>query len=361
MTAYPTGQARPVASNVNYAASETVANRVTVPLGTNGQVTLYSASPTDLVVDVSGWYTATGGGTGLEFTPEVSPVRICDTRGSNPSHLVSPSVQCNTNLSSGGPANPLIAGSARTIQASGLADVPSGASAAVLNVTDVAPTAPSYLTVYPQGNPPTTSDVNPPVGGVQANFTVATLAAAGSFNVVDRGSGTTNLVVDIAGWYSSSDSTTQSILNTALTDADAEAAQNNQQFVDTSEGQTNGSQLAVLQADEPSITFLFGTAVTTEGSVSVWFDESGGQGIVFEAYSNDGPTCWYAVDNLTALTITFPDGAYGDFSTPDGTPTSAPAGVGTYYASAPTIPAVGCNAEGVPLGATPFPWSTSGF
>ena len=201
VTAYPTGQPRPVASNVNYVTSETVANRVIVPVGTNGRVTFFSAAATDLIVDVSGWYTATGGTTGSEFTPEVAPVRICDTRGSNPSHLVTPYTQCNTNVAHGGPGHPLVAGAARTLQASGLGDVPSGASAAVLNVTDVAPTAPSYLTVYPQGSPPTTSDVNPAVGGVEANLAVATLTTPGTFAVIDRGSGTADLVVDVAGWY----------------------------------------------------------------------------------------------------------------------------------------------------------------
>ena len=122
-------------------------------------------------------------------------------RGANPSNLVSPDTQCNTNLLPGGPTNPLVAGSPRTIQASGLGDIPSGATAAALNVTDVAPSAPSYLTVYPQGSPPTTSDVNPPVGNVEANFAVATLATTGSFDVVDGGTGTTNLVVDVGGWY----------------------------------------------------------------------------------------------------------------------------------------------------------------
>jgi hypothetical protein len=116
---------------------------------------------------------------------------------------VAPNIQCNPNVAPGGAANPLVAGSARTIQASGLGDLPDGTTAAVLNVTDIAPTAPSFLTVYPQGNPPTASDINPPVGGVDANFTVATLTKTGSFNVIDRGSGTTNLVVDVGGWYTS--------------------------------------------------------------------------------------------------------------------------------------------------------------
>ena len=98
MTVYPAGTTRPGASNVNYVAGTAVGNRVTVPVSASGQVTLYATAATDIIVDVSGWFTATGGTTGAEFTPEVDPVRICDTRGSNPSGLVPPNTQCNTNI-----------------------------------------------------------------------------------------------------------------------------------------------------------------------------------------------------------------------------------------------------------------------
>lgn len=203
VTAYPTGQLRPTASNVNYLGGQVVGNRVIVPVSGTGQVNLYATASTDLIVDVSGYFTSAGGTTGARFTPEVAPVRICDTRGSNPSGLAVPYTQCNTNIIVPGPDNPLIPNSSRPIQATGLGDVPTGADAAVLNVTDIAPTAPGNLIVYPSGIPPTTSDLNPPVGGVAGNLVVATLNPSGSFNVDNRSAGHSNLVVDLEGWYSS--------------------------------------------------------------------------------------------------------------------------------------------------------------
>ena len=201
VTVYPTGDPRPNASNVNYTAGTAVGNRVIVPVSPSGQVTLYATASTDIIVDVSGWFTATGGTTGAEFTPEVDPVRICDTRGSNPSGLTPPNTQCNANVTHASPDHPLVAGTSDLIQATGLASVPTGATAAVLNLADVDPTAGSNLTVYPSGIPPTTSDLNPPTGGVASNLVVATLSGSGSFEVANRGSGHTDIIIDVAGWY----------------------------------------------------------------------------------------------------------------------------------------------------------------
>ncbi len=200
VTVYPTGTSRPTASNLNFAAGQVVANRVTVPVSSSGQVTFYAAAPTDLVVDVSGYFTATGG-TGAEFTPEPAPVRICDTRGSNPSGLVAPYTQCNTHLGPGSPSKPIGPRASVAIQASGLAAVPSGATTAVVNLTAVAPSASGYLTVYPGGTRPTTSDLDPPAGAVLADMVAATLSSSGAFDVFNA-AGDTNIVVDVAGWYS---------------------------------------------------------------------------------------------------------------------------------------------------------------
>jgi hypothetical protein len=57
VTVWPSGQARPLASNLNFLAVRTVPNLVVVKVGAGGQVALYNNSgSTHLVADVAGWY-----------------------------------------------------------------------------------------------------------------------------------------------------------------------------------------------------------------------------------------------------------------------------------------------------------------
>lgn len=55
VTAHPTGEARPWASNVNMVAGQTVPNLVLAGVGTGGRVRLYASAGTHLVADVVGW------------------------------------------------------------------------------------------------------------------------------------------------------------------------------------------------------------------------------------------------------------------------------------------------------------------
>ncbi|MEU2632824.1 hypothetical protein, partial [Kitasatospora sp. NPDC007106] len=56
LTVYPNGTVRPNASNLNWAAGQTIANQVVVPVK-NGKVSFYNASgyPVHVVVDVFGY------------------------------------------------------------------------------------------------------------------------------------------------------------------------------------------------------------------------------------------------------------------------------------------------------------------
>ena len=198
-TVFPAAGAVPRASNVNFAAGEVVPNRVVVPVGEDGRVTVASSVPADVVVDVSGYFGGASGGD--QFTPEPSPVRICDTRGSNPSGLVGAATQCNTDVAPGSPDDPLGPAASRVVSVSGLAAVPASAGAVVANVTAVGPTAPSYLTVQPVAGPTTTSDLNPAPGGAAANLVMATLSPQGAVDVY-HSAGATDLLVDVEGWYS---------------------------------------------------------------------------------------------------------------------------------------------------------------
>ncbi len=57
LTAYPDGTTRPLASNLNFSAGQTVPNLVTVPLSSTGAIDLYNASGTvNALVDVDGYY-----------------------------------------------------------------------------------------------------------------------------------------------------------------------------------------------------------------------------------------------------------------------------------------------------------------
>jgi hypothetical protein len=58
VTAYASGSARPNASNLNFAAGQTVPNLVSVPLGPDGKVALFnrSAGTSQLIADVAGYY-----------------------------------------------------------------------------------------------------------------------------------------------------------------------------------------------------------------------------------------------------------------------------------------------------------------
>ncbi len=178
VTVWPTGQPRPVASNLNIPPGDTRPNLVTVKVGASGQVSFYNDAGTiDLLADVAGYY----GNAGASFN-SVSPARVKDTR-------VGP-----------GPIGRIGAGQTVNFFATGVGGVPgNGVTALVLNVTAVNPTAGTYLTVWPTGEPrPLASNLNIPPGDTRANLVI--VKASGQVNVYNH-TGTTELIVDVAGWF----------------------------------------------------------------------------------------------------------------------------------------------------------------
>lgn len=181
LTVYPAGNSLPTASNLNWVVGETVANRVLVPVGSSGQVTLYnSAGTTELAVDVDGYFTdgSTTPSDASLFTA-LTPVRVLDTR------------QTGAGLGPGGVLQLGLAGTD---------GITSDATAVVTNVTAVDTTSASYLTVYPGGSPPTASDLNWTAGQVVPNLTVATLSGSGSISIYNH-AGKTDVVVDAFGYF----------------------------------------------------------------------------------------------------------------------------------------------------------------
>ena len=81
VTVFPWGEALPNTSNVNIKRfGQMVPNLVTVRLGTQGKVGLYSSISANLLVDVFGYYSASGATAAGRFIA-LTPQRLLDTRG----------------------------------------------------------------------------------------------------------------------------------------------------------------------------------------------------------------------------------------------------------------------------------------
>ncbi len=193
LTVFPTGITRPATSNISAVAGNLANNEVTVPIGTNGQVSIYnSAGTTNIDVDVLGYYGPAGAGMNT-----ITPTRIADTR-----------------VRSGKPyaGQPVPALGTLTVQVSGTAGVPTGASAAVLQAIVITPTAAGGLIAYPAGTTrPVTSNLSYKVGVTLAKEITAGLGATPSGAVTFYNSSTAplNLVLDLTGYvYGTGDALT---------------------------------------------------------------------------------------------------------------------------------------------------------
>ena len=183
LTVWPTGEQRPLASSVNMAPRQTVPNMVLAKVGAGGRVSIFNNSgTTHVVVDVLGCF---GSGVSSRFV-SLSPARVLDTRDGN-----------------GAPQTPLGRG-ALTLQLAGRGGVPSsGASAVLLNVTAVTPTAGTFVTVFPTDvERPTASNLNAVTGQVVPNMVIARLGPDGAAQIYNN-TGTVDLVADVMGYFTS--------------------------------------------------------------------------------------------------------------------------------------------------------------
>jgi CubicO group peptidase (beta-lactamase class C family) len=189
VTVWPCDVARPLSSNVNYTSGQIVANGVIAPVSAAGTVCLYSLASTHVVVDLAGWLPE------QSFTG-ITPTRLVDTRDGT-----------------GGRSDPITSLDELSIPIQGimlevdgqLQQLPITATAAALNVTVVNPLGAGFATVWPCGvTRPLASNMNFVAGQVVANNVVAPIGNDGT--VCLYSSATTDVIVDIAGWFSSSES-----------------------------------------------------------------------------------------------------------------------------------------------------------
>jgi hypothetical protein len=190
LTVYPGGQSLPSTSSLNFLAGETRANRVLVPVGPDGTITIYNRAGTShVVVDVNGWYTGPGSLAGGARFVGLTPSRLEDTRQSPSGPLVNE-------------ARSYLAAGAAGIPAAGGPDAP---TAVVLNVTAVhaAATTGGYFTLYPADSPsrPLASDLNFKGSQIVPNLVVVKLSPDGRFTLASSAPDATHAVIDVLGYY----------------------------------------------------------------------------------------------------------------------------------------------------------------
>ncbi|HEX5114402.1 MAG TPA: right-handed parallel beta-helix repeat-containing protein [Pseudonocardiaceae bacterium] len=187
LTAYEDSTTRPSTSNLNFDRGQTTSNLVTVSAN-SGTVDIFNhLGSVHVIVDVEGYYTAPlvfqpdPGGT--PFTP-APPTRLLDTR-----------------TTIGGHHGPLGPNGVASLLVVGAAGIPADATSVVLNVTAVAPTEPTFVTVYPDGTTrPGTSAINVGVGQTVPNLVVVPIGANGRIDLYNH-DGQINLVADLAGYF----------------------------------------------------------------------------------------------------------------------------------------------------------------
>lgn len=172
LTVYPCGTVPPVASNINFGASDVVPNLVTVAFGSNSTVCVYTSARMHLLADLAGWLTSSPTGAPSSMTTS-DPTRLLDSRGGERASLFTLKLASS---------------------------IPAEATAVGLNITVTDPLNDGFLTAYPCGQAvPTASNLNYHRGQTVPNMAV--VAVGVNQSVCFYSEKPTHLIVDSASYF----------------------------------------------------------------------------------------------------------------------------------------------------------------
>ena len=180
VTAWPKGELRPLASNLNVEPGTDTPNLTMIKVGKDGKVSLFNSHGTGhLVADVLGWFP-----TASTFEP-LSPSRLLDTR-----------------IGNGAPKGPVGPGQTIDLTVVERGGVPAvGVGSVVLNVTSTEASTAGYVTAWPKGElRPLASNLNVEPGQDTPNLTVVKVGDDGKVSLFNS-HGTGHLVADVLGWF----------------------------------------------------------------------------------------------------------------------------------------------------------------
>ncbi len=175
VTAHAAGTPTPTSSVLNPDGSgAAIAGSTIVPMSPSG-LALYTSGPTDLLVDLVGWFTGASAAVATDgLFVAVTPTRLVDTRSSAPRMWTNGTRELAVDLP--------------------------GAGAVVTNITLDRTDAAGFVTAHPAGTAlPGTSSVNARSrNAVVANAAITALSQRGLAWYSNAG---TDLVVDMSGWF----------------------------------------------------------------------------------------------------------------------------------------------------------------
>jgi hypothetical protein len=177
----------PTSSTINFPARDIRANNVVVPVNADGTLSAVYKSTTagakvDLVLDISGYFTASGG----SLFNTLQPARVLDSRNGT------------------GITGPFSANTARTLQVTGHGGVASGAVAIAGNLTVTGQTSGGFAALGPSIDASTNfSNLNFPTGDARANGVTVPLSVDGKVDLiyVAPAGRITHLILDVTGYY----------------------------------------------------------------------------------------------------------------------------------------------------------------
>ncbi len=176
VTLYPDGTPRPVTSNLNFAAGQTIANEVSVRPGADQFVDIYNGSsePVGIVISTFGL----NSGPGWDSYFPVNATRLLDTRAGRP-----------------------VAGhGTAALKIAGTNGVPADAAAVLLNVTETDARSSGYLTTFDTGLPdPTVSELDWSAGQTAQNLVLVPLKS-GTVDLKNNASGSAEFIADLVGY-----------------------------------------------------------------------------------------------------------------------------------------------------------------
>lgn len=181
-TVHPCGTTPPTASAINYTTGVDVANEVFADLSADGSLCVYTYEGSHLLIDVVGYVLP------FDSVKLMTPARLAESR------IGAPTIDGESQ--GFGRTTP---GSTTTVKVTGRANVPTGISAAILNVAAVDPADNGFISVNPcLPGSPTASSINYAPGVNRANELIAQVDAEGDVCIYTQHA--VDLIVDVVGY-----------------------------------------------------------------------------------------------------------------------------------------------------------------